>query len=79
MEEKNNFAMVRCEFKSDGTVNVRGDFDCKAQQSVFFLAEVLSSVANQLCLEPSELAKLALQALKFSRKVVDGTENREES
>lgn len=79
MEEKNNFAMVRCEFKSDGTVNVRGDFNCKVQQSVFFLAEVLNSVANQLGLEPSELAKLALMAWKFSRQVVDGTENGEES
>ena len=79
MEEKNNFAMVRCEFESNGTVNVRGDFNCKMQQSVFFLAEVLNSVANQLGLEPSELAKLALQALKLSRQVVDGTENGEES
>ena len=79
MDEKNNFAMVRCEFESDGTVNVRGDFNCKVQQSVFFLAEVLNSVANHVGLEPSELAKLALQAWKFSRQVVDGTENGEES
>ena len=79
MEEKSNFAMLRCEFRSDGTVNVRGDFNCKMQQSVFFLAEVLNSVSNQLGLEPSELAKLALYAWKFSRKVVDGTENGEES
>ena len=79
MEEKNNFAMVRCEFESDGTVSVRGDFNCNVQQSVFFLAEVLNVVANQLGLEPSGTSKLALQALKFSRQVVDGTDSGEES
>ena len=79
MEEKKNFAMVQCEFESDGTVNVRGDFNCNVSQSVFFLSEVLNSVSNQLGFEPSELAKLALQAWKAFRKVVDGTENGEES
>ena len=79
MDEKKNFAMVRCEFESDGTVNARGDFNCNVSQSVFFLSEILILVSNQLGLEPSELAKLALLAWKSSRKAGDGTENGEES
>ena len=79
MEEKNNFAMVRCEFEGHEKVVVSGETDCDKLQLLIFAAKVLKVVANQLGLEPSELAKLALQALKFSRKVVDGTENGEES
>lgn len=79
MEEKKNFAMLRCEFGGHEKVVTSGEIDCDKLQLLIFAAEVLKAVANHSGLEPSELAKLALQALKFSRKVVDGTENVEES
>ena len=78
MNEKNDFAMVRCEFGESETItNV--SFDCDAVQLVKFATEVLASVANQVGLEPSELAMLAVQVDKFASRVVDGTENGEES
>ena len=79
MDEKNNFVMLRCEFRSDGTGAVSGDFDCTANQLVMFVAEALNAVAKQLSLEPSEIAALALKAYKSYRRVVDESGNREES
>lgn len=78
MDEKKNFAMVRCEFGESKTIT-RGSFDCGAVQLVKFATEVLVSVAKQLSLELSEVAMLAIQVDKFSRRVVDESENREES
>ena len=79
MEEKNNFAMLRCEFRSDGTGASRGDFHCTAKQLAMFVAEAVNAVAKQLSLEPSEIAALAIMADKSYRRVVDESENREES
>ena len=79
MDKKNNFAMLRCEFRSDGTGAASGDFHCTANQLVMFVAEAVNAVAKQLNLEPSEIAALALKAYKSYRRVVDESENREES
>ena len=79
MDEKNNFAMLRCEFGSDGTGTVSGDFHCTANQLVMFVAEAMNVAAEKLSLEPSEIAALALKAYKSYRRVVDESENREES
>lgn len=79
MEEKNNFAMLRCEFRSDGTGAASGYFRCTANQLVMFVAEAVNTVAKQLSLEPSEIAMLAIKADKSCRRVVDESENREES
>ena len=79
MDEKNNFAMLRCEFRSDGTGASRGDFHCTAKQIVMFVAEAVNAVAEQLSLEPSEIAALAIKADKSYRRIVDESENGEES
>ena len=79
MKEKNNFAMVRCEFVGHENARVHGKFDCDAVQLLVFASEVVKAVAKELSLEPSEIAMLALHVLKLSRQVVDGTENGEES
>ena len=79
MEENKNFAMLRCEFRSDGTGASRGDFHCTANHLVMFVAEAVNAVAKQLSLEPSEIAVLAIKADKSLRRVVDESENREES
>ena len=79
MEEKNNFAMLRCEFRSDGTGGSRGDFHCTAKQLVMFVSEAVNAVAKQLSLEPSEIAVLAIKADKSYRRIVDESENGEES
>ena len=79
MEEKNNFAMVRCEFEGHEKVVVRGEIDCDKMQLLIFAAEVLREVAKELSLEPSKIAMLAIQVDKFARRVVDESENREES
>lgn len=78
VEENKNFAMVRCEFEESETLACVS-FDCDIVQLVKFAAEVLASVAKQLSLEPSEIAMLALRVDKFARRVVDESENREES
>ena len=79
MDEKNNFAMLRCEFRSDGTGASRGDFHCTAKQLVMFVSEALTAAAKQLSLEPPEIAALAIKADKSYRRIVDESENREES
>ena len=79
MDEKNNFAMLRCEFRSDGTGASRVDFHCTAKQLVIFVAEAVNAVAKQLSLEPSEIAALAIKADKSYRRIVDESEIREES
>lgn len=79
MEEKNNFAMLRCEFGSDGTGAASGDFHCTANQLVMFVAEAMNVAVKKLSLEPSEIAALALNAYKSYRRVVDESENGEES
>ena len=79
MDEKNHFAMLRCEFRSDGTGAASGDFHCTANQLVMFVAEAMNVAAEKLSLEPSEIAALALKAYKSYRRVVDESENREES
>ena len=79
VDEKNNFAMLRCEFRNDGTGASRGDFHCTAKQLAMFVAEAVNAVAKQLSLEPSEIAALAIMADKSYRRVVDESENREES
>ena len=79
MDEKNHFAMLRCEFRSDGTGAASGDFYCTANQLVMFMAEAMNAVAEKLSLEPSEIAALALKAYKSYRRVIDESENREES
>ena len=79
MDEKNNFAMLRCEFGSDGTGAVSGDFHGTANQLVMFMAEAMNVAVEKLSLEPSEIAALALKAYKSYRRVVDESENREES
>ena len=79
MEEKNNFAMVRCEFVGHGNARVHGVFDCDAVQLLVFASEVVKAVAKELSLEPSELAMLALQVDKLVSRVGDESENGEES
>lgn len=79
MDEKNNSAMLRCEFRSDGTGTVSGDFHCTANQLVMFVVGAMNVAAEKLSLEPSEIAALALKAYKSYRRVVDEFENREES
>ena len=79
MDEKSNFAMLRCEFRSDGTGASRGDFHCTVKQLVMFVAEAVNAVAKQLSLEPSEIAALAITADKSYRRIVDESENGEES
>ena len=79
VDEKNNFAMLRCEFRSDGTGASRGDFHCTAKELLMFVAEAVNAVAKLLSLEPSEIAALAIKADKSYRRVIDESENREES
>ena len=47
MEEKNNFAMLRCEFIGCEKVVVSGEFDCDKLQLLFFASKVLKEVAKE--------------------------------
>ena len=79
MEEKKKFAMVRCEFEGREKAVMRVEIDCNNLQLLIFASEVLKAVAKELSLEPSKIAMLALQIVKFSRQVGDESENGEES
>ena len=79
MEEKNNFAMVRCEFVGHRNVRVHGEVDCDAVQLLVFASEVVKAVAKELSLEPSKISMLALLAEKLVSRVGDESENGEES
>lgn len=79
MEEKNNFVMVRCEFRSDGKVSMNNSFDCDALQLLFFVSKTLENVAEVLNEDPLNIAGMALHLGKFSSRVGDESENGEES
>ena len=80
MEEKNNFAMVRCEFDEEGGVARHAEFDCNGIQLLVFVGETLDLAAKILKEEPDKVAKRALFVGKFSKPVKDDEpENGEES
>lgn len=79
MEEKNNFAMVRCEFDGKGGIARNAEFDCNGMQLLVFVAETLDIAAKILNEEPDKVAKRALFVGKFSTSAEAESENGEES